>query len=163
MTGKSADHVVRSVCRICHGGCGTLVTVRDNRVIKVTGDPESPMSKGWMCIKGMHSVEIANHPDRLTKPLRRRPGKSGSWQEIPWDDALAEIAGRMAAIRQEHGPESIALGQGTGRHHYLHVIRFANALVQTIVYKLSKRPEKSMAGSQISLETLTGKNPDIVI
>ena len=124
----SDEKVVRSVCRICHGGCGALISVKDNRVVKVTGDPESPMSKGWMCIKGMNSVDIANHPDRLRAPLRRKPGKGGGWQKISWDDALSEIAGRLDKIRSTSGPEAIALGQGTGRHHYMHVVRFANGL-----------------------------------
>ncbi|MCW5205081.1 molybdopterin oxidoreductase, partial [Desulfobulbus sp. N2] len=85
--------IIQSVCRICHGGCGALITVEDGRVIKVTGDPDSPMSKGWMCIKGMSTPEIANHPDRLTKPLRRK--KSGGWEALSWEDALDEISERL--------------------------------------------------------------------
>jgi anaerobic selenocysteine-containing dehydrogenase len=120
--------IIKSVCRICHGGCGALITVQDNRVIKVTGDPDSPMSKGWMCIKGLTTPEIANHPDRLYRPLRRKKGKAGSWQQISWPEALEEIGERIRTIQEKTGPESIALGQGTGRHHYLHTVRFANAL-----------------------------------
>ncbi|MCI5164589.1 MAG: molybdopterin oxidoreductase [Candidatus Electrothrix sp. GM3_4] len=118
--------IIQSVCRICHGGCGALITVKDGRVVKVTGAPDSPMSKGWMCIKGMSTPEIANHPDRLTQPQRRKKG--GGWEVLSWDDALDEISERIEAIRRKTGPESIALGQGTGRHHYLHTVRFANAL-----------------------------------
>jgi thiosulfate reductase/polysulfide reductase chain A len=128
MAPTSDKKIVRSVCRICHGGCGALITVQDNKVVKVTGDPQSPMSKGWMCVKGMNSVEIANHPDRLHTPLRRKKGKGGGWQQISWDDALTEISQHLQKIRAESGPEAIALGQGTGRHHYMHVVRFANAL-----------------------------------
>lgn len=123
------ETIHKSVCRICHGGCGVLVTVRDGRVIKVKGDPESPMNRGWMCIKGVRTPEIANHPDRLTVPLKRVKGRGeGAWQELSWEQALGEIAERVDALRRESGPESIALGQGTGRHHYMHVVRFANAL-----------------------------------
>ncbi|OQX17844.1 MAG: molybdopterin oxidoreductase [Desulfobulbaceae bacterium A2] len=120
------DYTLRSVCRICHGGCGALLTVRDGKLIRVSGDPESPMSKGWMCVKGMHSVHIANNPQRLTHPLRRNK-KTGMWDVIAWETALDEISQRLAAFRQESGPESLAIGQGTGRHHYMHVVRFANA------------------------------------
>lgn len=123
-----SKQIIKSVCRICHGGCGALLTVENGRLVKVTGDPDSPMSKGWMCVKGMSSPEIANHPDRLTRPLRRNAGKAGGWEPLSWDDALDEISSRIAAIREESGLESIALGQGTGRHHYLHTVRFANAL-----------------------------------
>jgi anaerobic selenocysteine-containing dehydrogenase len=106
-----------------------IVTVRDNKVVSVKGDPASPMSKGWMCVKGIATPEIANHPDRLEHPLRRKgPRGSGEWERISWDTALEEIASRLDEIRKETGPESIALGQGTGRHHYMHTVRFANAL-----------------------------------
>ena len=128
MSDQSPTTIIRSVCRICHGGCGVILTVRDNRLIKVSGDPEAPLSRGWMCVKGARSVEIANHPDRLRVPLRRKKGEKGGWQEISWSDALGEIASRLQTIRAESGPESVALGQGTGRHHYMHVVRFANAL-----------------------------------
>jgi anaerobic selenocysteine-containing dehydrogenase len=123
-----SKQIIKSVCRICHGGCGALLTVENGRLVKVTGDPDSPMSKGWMCVKGMSSPEIANHPDRLTQPLRRRSGKAGGWEPLSWDAALDEISSRIAAIRKESGPEAVALGQGTGRHHYLHTVRFANTL-----------------------------------
>lgn len=126
---RDNEQVFRSVCRICHGGCGVLVFVKDGKVIRVKGDPASPMNKGWMCIKGIMTPEIANHPDRLCQPLRRRGERgSGQWEHISWDEALGGITTQLEKIRKEFGPESIALGQGTGRHHYMHVVRFANAL-----------------------------------
>lgn len=126
---NNEEQAFRSVCRVCHGGCGVFVYVKDGRVVRVKGDPDSPMSKGWMCIKGIRSPEIANHPDRLTRPLRRRNGRGeDEWDVISWDDAINDIAVRLDKFRKEFGPESIALGQGTGRHHYMHVVRFANAL-----------------------------------
>jgi anaerobic selenocysteine-containing dehydrogenase len=103
--------------------------VKDGKVVKVKGDLASPMSKGWMCVKGLSAPEIVNHPDRLRRPLRRKGERGGGqWQAISWDDALGEIAARVDKLRKEFGPESIALGQGTGRHHYMRVVRFANAL-----------------------------------
>ncbi|MEK6673900.1 MAG: molybdopterin-dependent oxidoreductase [Nitrospirota bacterium] len=119
----------KSVCRVCHGGCGAIVHLEDGRVVKVKGDPASPVSRGWMCIKGLRSPDIANHTDRLKKPLRRKGKRGGGqWEEISWETALDEIAAGLEGIRKNQGPEAIALGQGTGRHHYLHVVRFANAL-----------------------------------
>lgn len=119
----------KSVCRGCHGGCGAVLYVKDGRLVRVKGDPDSPLSKGTMCIKGITAPEIVNHTRRLKYPLRRK-GSRGScgWERISWDEALDEIASKVGAIRSESGPESIALGQGTGRHHYMHVVRFANAL-----------------------------------
>ncbi|MBF0465570.1 MAG: molybdopterin-dependent oxidoreductase [Nitrospirae bacterium] len=119
----------RSVCRSCHGGCGALVYVENGKVVKVKGDPDSPISRGYMCVKGLKAHEIANHPDRLKTPLKRI-GERGQnkWTEISWDDALDEISGKVSELKSTFGPETIAIGQGTGRHHYMHVVRFANAL-----------------------------------
>lgn len=129
MQSNNNEQIFKSVCRICHGGCGVIAHVKDGKLVKVKGDPASPMNKGWMCIKGIVTPEIANHPDRLTYPLRRKGERgSGEWERIPWEDALNDIASKLDDIRNESGPEAIALGQGTGRHHYMHVVRFANAL-----------------------------------
>lgn len=124
-----AEEIFKSVCRACHGGCGAVLYVKNGRLLRVKGDPASPLSRGWMCIKGIKTPELVNHPDRLKEPLRRKGKRgSGKWEKISWDEALEEIASKVGAIRDGSGPESIALGQGTGRHHYMHVVRFANAL-----------------------------------
>lgn len=121
--------IIKSVCRSCHGGCGVLVHTENDRVVKVKGDPDSPVSRGWMCVKGVKSPDVANHPARLTTPLKRDGERgSGRFKPISWSAALGEITSRLDAIRKETGPESIAIGQGTGRHHYMHTVRFANAL-----------------------------------
>ena len=121
--------VFKSVCRSCHGGCGALLHVRDGKLIKVEGDPASPLNHGRLCPIGTVTVDLVNHPDRLQYPLRRKgPRGSGEWQRITWDEALDEISERVLAIRDEFGPEAIALGTGTGRHHIRWVSRFGHAL-----------------------------------
>jgi thiosulfate reductase / polysulfide reductase chain A len=128
MTDQHKEQVFRSVCRSCHGGCAALLTVKDGRLTKVRPAPDSPFNCGQMCVKGLATPELVYHPSRLRAPLKR-DGERGSnrWKEISWDTALDEIAARLDAIRKESGPESVAIGQGTGRHHYLHVLRFANS------------------------------------
>ena len=79
---RNGEQVFKSVCRSCHSGCSVLVFVKDSKVVRVKGDPASPMNKGWMCVKGVVTPEIANHPDRLRKPLRRKGGGSGGNGEI---------------------------------------------------------------------------------
>lgn len=126
---KNKEKILRSVCRICHGGCGALLSVKDGKLLKVKPNPDSPFNRGQMCIKGTATPEIMYHPSRLLSPLKRNGDRgSNQWKEISWDTALTEIANRLDYIRQESGPESISLGQGTGRHHFMHVIRFANSL-----------------------------------
>ena len=121
--------VLKSVCRSCHGGCGVLLHVRDGVLVKVEGDRESPLNHGRLCPIGTVTVDIVNHPDRLKYPRRRiGPRGSGQWTRISWDEALDEISERLLAIREKFGPEAIALGTGTGRHHIRWVSRFGHAL-----------------------------------
>ena len=121
--------VYRSVCRSCHGGCGVLLHVRDGRLVRVEGDRDSPLNHGRLCPIGTVTTDLVYHPDRLKYPLRRvGPRGAGTWERISWDEALDSIAERLLAIRAEFGPEAIALGTGTGRHHIRWVSRFGHAL-----------------------------------
>lgn len=120
--------VVRSACRMCHGVCQVLVHLRGNRVIKVTGDPDSPTSRGYICPKGAASPELLYHSDRVTHPLRRIGKRGeGKWRRISWDEALNEMEEVFSRIRRESGPEYVAIGQGTGRPYTDFTLRFANA------------------------------------
>ncbi len=121
--------VYRSACRMCHGGCGALVQVKDGKVVKISGDPDSPLNKGQMCAKGLASLEHLYNPNRLKYPLKRAGARGeGKWERITWDEALDTIAHNITALKDKYGIESIALGTGTGRHHFRHVCRFAHAL-----------------------------------
>jgi anaerobic selenocysteine-containing dehydrogenase len=121
--------ILKSVCRSCHGGCGVLLHVRDDRLVKVEGDRESPLNHGRLCPIGTVTLDLVYHPKRLHHPLRRLgPRGTGQWQRISWDQALDEISERLLALRRDFGPESIALGTGTGRHHIRWVSRFGHAL-----------------------------------
>ena len=121
--------IIKSVCRSCHGGCSAVLSVKDGRLVRVKPDSGSPFNRGRMCIKGLSITEMMYHPERILKPLKQE-GNRGStqWREISWETALDEIAEKIDHIRKETGPETIAIGQGTGRHHYTHVMRFANTL-----------------------------------
>ena len=116
---------VRTVCRSCHGGCGVIAHVKEGKVIKVEGDPESPISHGTLCAKGLAITQLAYHPDRILYPMR----KAGStWQRITWHEALDTVSAKFKKIIAAHGPESIIIGQGTGRDFESHFSRFGNLL-----------------------------------
>ena len=101
---------------MCHGGCGALVHVKDGTVIKIGGDPDSPLSKGQMCPKGLASIEHLYNPNRLKNPLKRAGARGeGKWERISWDEALDAIALNITTIKDQYGAEAIALGTGTGR------------------------------------------------
>jgi len=126
---EEGETIVKSACRMCHGICGTLVHMKDGKVIKVTGDPEFPTSNGYICAKGRASVELLYHPDRLKFPLKRAGAKGeNKWQRISWDEALDTIANKFLNIKQEFGTQSIAWTQGTGRPYQTLFQRFFNCL-----------------------------------
>ncbi|WP_025321217.1 molybdopterin-containing oxidoreductase family protein [Deferrisoma camini] len=121
------DRVVRTHCRMCHGGCGVLVYCKGERAEKIVGDPDCPISRGAVCSKGIASIQLAYHPDRLTHPVRRvGPKGGGRWERISWDEALDTIAERMLRHKERHGAESVVLGYGTGRENEAVIYRFAN-------------------------------------
>jgi len=121
------DAVVKSHCRMCHGGCGVLVYTKNGKVEKIAGDPDCPINHGTLCSKGLASAQLAYHPDRLTHPVKRLgPKGSGRWERISWDQALDTIAERLLHYRNVFGAESVVLGYGTGRENEAVIYRFAN-------------------------------------
>ena len=106
-----------------------MVYVEDGRVVKVEGNPDSPLNRGRMCVKGMASLEQLYSPDRLQFPMKRTDARgAGQWARISWDEALDIIVEKIKKTWAQFGPESLGIGTGTGRHHFQHVVRFANAL-----------------------------------
>jgi anaerobic selenocysteine-containing dehydrogenase len=104
------DGVVRGACpHDCPDTCAMLVTVENGRAVRVAGDPDHPFTQGFLCAKVNRYIERTYHADRLTRPLRRvGPKGSGRFEAIGWDEALDEIATRLAAIaRSEDGPQAI--------------------------------------------------------
>jgi formate dehydrogenase major subunit len=93
-----ADRVVKSICPYCAVGCGQRVYVKDERVIQIEGDPDSPISRGRLCPKGSASLSLVNHPARETKVKYRRPGGL-RWEELDLDKAMDMIADRLIDTR----------------------------------------------------------------
>ena len=123
------DSVVKSHCRMCHGGCGVLVYVKDGKIAKIAGDPDCPINHGTLCSKGIAASQLVYHPDRLTYPVRRVGSKgSGKWERISWDEALDAIAEKILNYKASFGAESIVMGYGTGRENEAVIYRFANLL-----------------------------------
>src|SRR4030043_1019677 len=123
--------IIKTFCaRMDHGGCGLLVHVKDGKIVKIEGDPESPLNQGTICAKGIAQIERLNHPDRLRHPLKRDGDRGkGKWERISWDEALSTIAQKIQErIEREEG-RSIAFAQGTPKGLELYMmIRLANVL-----------------------------------
>lgn len=92
---------VRFSCPMdCFDVCSLVATVRDGRVVKISGDPEHPLTKGHVCVKGKKLLERMYHPDRLVRPGKKIGGK---WTAVPWDEAISEIAERLETVRRKYG------------------------------------------------------------
>ncbi len=110
------DRVVPSYCELCFWKCGILAHVKGDRITKIVGNPEHPLSRGHLCPRGTGGLGLIYDPDRLRRPLVRRE-KRGSqvFEPVSWDAALDEVAEKLTAIKQKYGPEALALySHGTG-------------------------------------------------
>lgn len=104
-----ADRVARSVCPYCAVGCGQRIFVKDEQIISIEGDPDSPVSRGRLCPKGSASRNLVTSPLRQTKVRYRRPFGT-EWEDLELDTAMEMIADRVVAARRagwqdhdEHG------------------------------------------------------------
>ena len=104
-------HTVRSFCRICTAVCGILVDVAGDRVVRVRGDPDHPLSHGYTCAQGRALPRMHHHPDRIERPLMRIDGQL---RPAAWDACLDDLAARLLTIVDRDGPEAIGVYFGSG-------------------------------------------------
>src|SRR5262245_43194069 len=90
--------------RDCPDACGIVATVEDGRVTRLQGDPDHPVTRGFLCYRTSHLLESDYYKVRLTTPLYRR---NGALEPIGWDEALDIAARTLTAIRDESGPAAI--------------------------------------------------------
>jgi anaerobic selenocysteine-containing dehydrogenase len=109
-----------TACILCECNCGVEILLgEDGRSFaKVRGDKQHPASQGYTCNKALQLDHYQNgRSGRVTRPLRRRP--DGEFEEIDWDTAIAEVAAKLGAIRDEHGGETIFYYGGGGQGNHL--------------------------------------------
>ncbi len=114
----SQKELIKTTCpRDCYDRCGIVVIKRDGAITKVAGDPAHPINRGPLCGKCAIAYNGAwrDAGRRLLHPLRRAgPKGSGAFEPISWEAALREIAGKLTAIRDAHGAETIFHTHYTG-------------------------------------------------
>jgi formate dehydrogenase major subunit len=96
----TADRVVQSICPYCAVGCGQRVFVKDEKVVQIEGDPDSPISRGRLCPKGSASKQLVTSPTRETKVRYRRPYAT-DWEDLDLDTAMDMIADRVLDARRK--------------------------------------------------------------
>lgn len=102
-----------TLCRICLRSCGILVRPTSNG-IRIKGNPEHPISKGFICFRGAHYHRIWGSDQRLKEPLLRRGNR---WLPISYDDALGILAEKINLSRKAHGIQSVAFLKGESLKH----------------------------------------------
>jgi len=121
---------VPSICPYCGCGCTVMMHIKDNQVVKVTGEPGLGISDGMLCVKGRYGLDFIDHSERLTQPLVR---KNGELEPASWDEALDLAAKRLEAIKAQHGADAIgglASAKVTNEENYIHQ-KFMRAVIGT--------------------------------
>ena len=102
-----------TVCRECPSGCGMLVRTREGRAVKVEGNPQHPVNRGGLCIRGQASLQGLYNPDRIPAPRQRRTTNAAAGQSvlepISWEDAQKTLAERILSLRRQGRADRIAI------------------------------------------------------
>lgn len=110
---KASPEVRKGTCPVCGTGCHVLVHVTDGKVTRVEADTRSGFRPRG-CVRVAAAVDYHDHPSRLNYPLKRVGGRGEArWQRVPWEQAMDEIAARLAEIRDRYGPEAVAVLGGS--------------------------------------------------
>jgi nitrate reductase NapA len=109
----------KGVCRFCGVGCGLQIGTKGGRVVAVKGDPDNPVNRGLLCIKGYANAQILYGEDRLTRPLMRMKGgkfdKTGEFVAVSWEQAFDEMERQFKKVYGELGPTGVGI-MGSGQY-----------------------------------------------
>src|SRR4051794_32293885 len=104
------------VCNLCEAICGIELTIEDGAVTGIRGNEADPLSRGYICPKGVSMADVYTDPDRLRRPVRR---VGDTWEELGWDEAFDLVAERLAATITEHGADAVGVYLGNPNAHSL--------------------------------------------
>lgn len=106
-----ASVAIRTHCKICTNQCGVVANVLGDEIVRVKGDFDHPLSKGYTCPKGRAIGKLHHHQDALTQPMMRR---DGVLTPVDWEDCLDDLAARLNAVIDAHGRNAIGFFFGSG-------------------------------------------------
>ena len=161
-------------CTLCYHSCGTRVTIKDGKAIKIKGLESHPINKGRLCPKGANALEVIYSPDRLKQPLKR---VNGRFEEVSWDQALDEIAEKLIRLKETFGPQTLGIFCGSIGVENLEMSTLVHLLrsgfgspnffsVESICYRMRIRTRQMTFGrypteeADSNLYILWGHNPD---
>lgn len=101
----------RSYCKVCTNQCGVIIDVAGDQIIRVKGDFDHPLSKGYTCPKGRALGRSHHAPNAITRPMIR---KDGELVPVSWDECLDDLASRLRKVVDTHGPNAVGVYFGSG-------------------------------------------------
>ena len=110
---------VDTVCPFCGCGCNISLEVKDNRLVRVRPGTKSPVNHGTLCVRGCYGYDFVHSPERLSSPLVK---VNGNLEAVSWEQALDQVATEFKRIKEEHGPDSLAIlgsSKCTNEENYL--------------------------------------------
>jgi anaerobic selenocysteine-containing dehydrogenase len=123
------DRVTYRACHLCEALCGLEIRTRGEQVVGVRGDAQDPFSRGHVCPKAVALIDVHHDPDRLTQPMRR---VGSQWEPIAWDEAIALVAARFAAVQQAHGANALGIYLGNPNAHHVGSILHAPGMIRAL-------------------------------
>jgi anaerobic selenocysteine-containing dehydrogenase len=115
----SSTRTVARQCTLCEAHCGILVTVENDRVTRIEGDPEDVLSRGYICPKATALADLHHDPERLRRPVRR---VGDGFEEISWPEAFDLVGANLRRIQKRHGRSAVAMYLGNPAAHSPSVI-----------------------------------------
>lgn len=128
----NADRTVHTTCPYCGVGCQMDLHLRDELILRVTGRHDNQVNFGNLCVKGRFGLDFVHASDRLRQPLLRT-SREQAFSPTSWEAAMDALARRLLAIRDQHGPDSIAMltsAKCTNEENYL-MQKLARGLIGT--------------------------------
>jgi len=119
----------RRACNLCESICGLVIETENNTIIHIAGDPDDPLSRGYICPKAYALKDIYEDPNRLKTPLKKT---AEGWKSISWEEALSEVAERLGSIQRQYGPHAVGIYQGNPSVHNLGTILNAVGVVKAL-------------------------------
>ncbi len=116
-------------CPLCEATCGLRLLTRGDAVLEIRGDPDDPLSRGYLCPKGVALRDLHADPDRLRTPMIRR---GTTWHAVSWDEAFGEIAARLPPIVAAHGRDAVAVYLGNPSAHTLALLLYPRVLLRLL-------------------------------
>ena len=137
-----ATRQVETICPYCGVGCGVRLGVRQERIVRVEGVRENPVSRGELCVKGRFGLDFVHSPERLATPLVRKenirrlakpPDPRQAFREAGWEEALELTANALQGLIHEYGSDCLGVlssAKCTNEDNYV-TQKFARAVLKT--------------------------------